>query len=83
MEKLEQSNGKKQLIKMKSFKDSLNKVGAKEAEHKGLLSGKNPTNFKKKETKKKKKTIKPAKCQKTSVIVNFFQKKKNDFNSFF
>ena len=38
MENPEQSKGKKQLIKVKNFKDSLNKVGAKEARHKDLLS---------------------------------------------
>ena len=39
MENPEQSKGKKQLIKVKNFKDFLIKVGEKEAGHKGLLSG--------------------------------------------
>ena len=61
MENPEQSKRKKQLIKVKNFKDSLNKVGEKEAGHKGLLSGKNLANFKNKGTKKKGKIYQTSK----------------------
>lgn len=75
MENPEQSKGKKQLIKVKNFKDSLNKVGAKEARHTKIYCQCKILQTLKRKGQKKKKKVKPTKCQRTSVIVNFFPKK--------
>ena len=53
-------------MRAKSFKESFNKVGAKEAGHKGLLSGKDLENIFFLKTKKKKKKKRGVKTRQMS-----------------